>query len=60
MKKVVKCNYSSNRSEYTDKLLDMINHGVISAESVLQELLQWLPSDTIEEFAKDYVTSDEE
>ena len=60
MKKVVKCNYSSNRSEYNDKLLDMINHGVISAESVLQELLQWLPSDTIEEFAKDYVTSDEE
>ena len=59
MKKVVKCDYSSNRFEYTDKLFDMMNNGVVSAESVLQELLQYLPSDTIEDFAKDYVTLDE-
>lgn len=58
MTKVVKCDYSSNRFEYTDKLMDMINAEVISAESVLQELLQYLPQDTIEDFAKDYVTSD--
>ena len=60
MKKVVKCNYSSNRFEYTNKLLDMINARGTSAERVLQELLQYLPADTIEEFAKDYVTLDEE
>lgn len=60
MKKVVKCNYSLNRFEHTNRLLDMINDGVIDAESVLQELLQYLPPDTIEDFAKDYVALDEE
>lgn len=60
MKKVVKCGYTPNRYQYTHKLFDMINEGIVSSESVLQELLQYLPSDTIEDFAKDYVTLDEE
>lgn len=61
MKKVVECNYfSSSRFEHTNRLLDMIDDGVISAENVLQDLLQYLPADTVEDFAKDYVALDAE
>lgn len=58
MKKIVKRVVASSRFEYTDKLLDMIDDEVVSAESVLKELLQYLPSDTVEDFARYYVTLD--
>ena len=60
MKKVIRCTHDSNRYKYTDKLLEMLGQGVISSESVLQELLWYLPSDTVEEFASSYVGLDEE
>lgn len=58
MKRVIKQVVASSRFEYTDKLLDMIDDEVFSAESVLKELLQYLPSDTVEDFARYYVTHD--
>ena len=61
MKRVIKSNVESyGNSKYLVKLLEMISDGVISAEDVLKELLQYLPQDTIDEFARNYMNVDDE
>lgn len=61
MKRVIKSNVESyGKSKYLVKLLEMISDGVISAEDVLKELLQYLPQDTIDEFARNYMNVDDE
>ena len=61
MKRIIKSSiepYGKSRS--TVRLLEMINDGVISAESVLQDLLQYLPQNIVDEFARDYLGVDED
>ena len=46
--------------EYTTKLLDLIDEGLIDAESLARDLLGWLSEDEVKEFAErnDYITED--
>ena len=48
--------------EYTTKLLDLIDDGVIDAESLARDLLGWLSEDEVREFAErnDYITEEDE
>ena len=39
--------------EYTCRLLEMIDDGYISAETVLNELLNWLPESDVKSFVID-------
>ena len=62
MKKKIKANTRPNdryglygESTATTRLLDMISDDVISAEGCLIELIKWLPKDTVDEFARDYL-----
>ena len=60
MKKVIKSNVEPyGRSKHTARLLDMISDGIISSENVLQELLQYLPQSTVDEFALTYLDYDD-
>ena len=56
MKRVIKSSLESHdNSKYIARLREMINDGTIDAEDVLDELLQYLPPDTVDEFASDYL-----
>lgn len=48
------------KSKSTIRLLEMIRDDVISAESCLMELLEYLPQSTVDEFARDYLDLDDE
>lgn len=59
MKRVIKSNVEPyGKSKSTVRLLEMISDGIISAENVLQELLQYLPQNIVDEFASDYLDVD--
>ena len=61
MKRVLRSSIDPHgKSKSTVRLLEMINDGVISAESCLKELLQYLPQSTVDEFAHDYLDVDED
>lgn len=61
MKRVIRASIEPyGKSKATVRLLEMISDGVISAESCLNELLQYLPQDTVDEFARDYLDEDDE
>lgn len=61
MKRVIRAGVEPHgKSKYTVRLLEMINDGVISAERCLKELLQYLPQSTVDEFARDYLSEDDE
>ena len=46
--------------EYTNKLLDLIDEGLIDTESLARDLLDYLTEDKVKEFAErnDYITED--
>jgi len=48
--------------EYTDRLYEMLQDGLIDAESLVQDLLGWLSEDEVKEFAErnDYITEEDE
>jgi hypothetical protein len=48
--------------EYTDRLYEMLQDGLIDAESLVQDLLSWLSEDEVKEFAErnDYITEEDE
>ena len=48
------------KSKSTMRLLEMIRDDVISAESCLIDLLEYLPQSTVDEFARDYLDLDDE
>lgn len=61
MKRVLRSSIDPHgKSKYTVRLLEMIDDGVVSAESCLKELLQYLPQSTVDEFARDYLSEDDE
>lgn len=61
MKRVLRSSIDPHgKPKSTVRLLEMINDGVISAESCLKELLQYLPQSTVDEFARDYLSEDDE
>lgn len=61
MKRAIKSSFEPHdNSNYTRRLLEMISDGIISAENVLNELLQYLPKSYVEEFASDYLDLDED
>ena len=56
MKRVIKSGVEPyGKSKSTVRLLEMISDGIISSENVLQELLQYLPQSTVDEFALTYL-----
>lgn len=59
MKRVIKSSLESyGKSKYIARLCEMINDGIISAEDVLDALLEHLPQGTVDEFARDYLGDD--
>lgn len=61
MKRVIQSSVEPyGKSKSTVKLLEMISDGIISAENVLNELLQYLPQNIVDEFASDYLDEDDE
>ena len=61
MKKVIKSSIEPyGKSKATVRLLEMISDGVLSAEDVLNELLQYLPQHTIDEFAQGYFDDEDD
>ena len=57
LKKVIKGNSYANCNDYTEQLLDMMVDGIINPQSVVDEISRWLPHDTFEEFAEDFITN---
>ena len=45
--------------QYTNLIIDDIEHGMLSREFVLDELLAWLSEDEVAEFAKDRIYTDD-
>lgn len=61
MKRIINANIRpSGNPNYTSRLLDMINDDIISAESCLVELIQFLPQSTVEEFASSYFDDEDD
>ena len=59
MKRVIKSSFEPySNSKYTVRLREMLSDGTISAEDVLDALLQYLPQGTVDEFASDYLGDD--
>lgn len=48
--------------EYTTKLIEMMNDGLIDGRSLARDLLGWLSEDEVKEFAErnDYITEEDE
>ena len=48
--------------EYTTRLLEMVDEGLIDKESLIQDLLGWLSEDEVKEFAErnDYIVDEDE
>ena len=46
--------------EYTKKLLDLIDEGVVDKDALILNLLNWMSEDFVKEFYEQYYESDEE
>ena len=46
--------------EYTKKLLDLIDEGVVDKDALILNLLNWMSEDFVKEFYEQYYESDDE
>lgn len=46
--------------EYTKKLLDLVDEGVVDKDALILNLLNWMSEDFVKEFYEQYYESDDE
>ena len=46
--------------EYTKKLLDLIDEGIVDKDALILNLLNWMSEDFVKEFYEQYYEIDEE
>jgi hypothetical protein len=46
--------------EYTNKIIEMVDEGLLDRDELIRDLLNWLPEDDVEDFYNSFDFGDEE